>query len=361
MAFAGAFVAVSLSSLFRRAGWLSMALVLAVVLGLYALLARQLFVTQLRWVAMAAPMLAFTFTYLAALGYATTLEQSLRDFMGRALGRALPKEVAVRLESNVSLMRPERRNIAVYVSDIDGFTALAHDLEPETYVQVLQDYLGRMTRTVLDTKGNVDKYLGDGVMAFWGAPVHLDEPAREACEAALRMVAAFEKRKAAWEKRCKRPLAFRAGLDYGEALVGEMGTEHRAAYTVMGEVVAAAARLEPLARAWDARILVTEAVVESAGDDFVFRELDRVRFARREEPVTVFELLGRKGELGPLELERLQKFALGLGAFWARRFAEAQALFATGPDLASRRWAARAARCVEAPPPEGTLGVDLDP
>ncbi|MBK7863330.1 MAG: adenylate/guanylate cyclase domain-containing protein [Archangiaceae bacterium] len=358
MAFAGAFVAVSLSSLFRRAGWLSMALVLAVVLGVYALLARQLFVTQLRWVAMVAPMAAFTLTYLAALGYATTLEKSLREFMGRALGRALPAEIARRLESNVSLMRPERRSIATFISDVDGFTALAHELEPETYVQVLTDYLGRMTRAVLETQGNVDKYLGDGVMAFWGAPVHLDQPAVNACEAALQMSAQFEKRKPSWEKRCHRAMAFRAGIDFGEALVGEMGTEHRATYSVMGEPVASAARLESLARKWDVRVLVTDAVVEHVGEKFVFREIDTVRLPRRDKPVKLYELVGRPGELDSPRLERLQKYAVALGAYQARRFKEARHLFlGMNEDQTIRRYLARAARYEEKPPPESWDGL----
>jgi adenylate cyclase len=358
MALAGAFVAVSLSSLFRRAGWLSMAFVLAVVMAMYALLARQLFVTQLKWVAVVAPLCAFALTYLASLGYATTLEQSLREFMARALGRALPSEVAARLESNVSLMRPERRAIAAFISDIDGFTALAHEIEPETYVQVLQDYLGRMTRAVLDTQGNVDKYLGDGVMAFWGAPVHLATPGVSACEAALQMSAQFEKRKSTWEKRCRRPIAFRAGIDFGEALVGEMGTEHHATYSVMGEPVACAARLESLARKWDVRVLVTDAVVEHAGDKFVFREIDTVRLPRREKPVRLFELISRAGELDSSRLERLQKYAVALGAYQARRFKEARHLFlALNEDAAVRRYLARAARYEEKPPAESWDGT----
>src|SRR5439155_7793955 len=111
-----------------------------------------------------------------------------------------------------------------------GFTALAHQIEPETYVQVMQDYLGRMTRSVLETRGSIDKYLGDGIMAFWGAPIRLEEPAQGACEAALKMVEQLEKRRAAWEKRIGKPIEFRAGIDFGEALVGEMGTEHRMMY-----------------------------------------------------------------------------------------------------------------------------------
>src|SRR5205823_3204052 len=198
--------------------------------------------------------------------------------------------VAARLESNVSLRRPERRAIAVYMSDVDGFTALAHQIEPETYVQVLQDYLGRMTRSVLETRGLVDKYLGDGIMAFWGAPVHVEEPAQGACEAALKMNEQFEKRKATWEKRTGQSISFRAGIDFGEALVGEMGTEHRMAYTVMGEPVASAKRIEGLARGWGARVLVTHSVMEHAGPAFTFRELDLVRLVRRTEPVRVFEL-----------------------------------------------------------------------
>jgi adenylate cyclase len=358
LAFAGAFVAVSLSSLFRRAGWLSMAVVLCAVLGLYALVARQMFIAQGKWVAMAGPMLAFTLTYLASLGYATTIETSLREFLRRALGAALPTEVAARLESNVSLMKPERRSVAVYLSDVEGFTELAHQVAPETYVQVLQDYLGRMTRAVLDTQGSVDKYLGDGVMAFWGAPVHLDEPAQRACEAALQMAETFDKRRAAWEKRCRRPLDFRAGIDFGEALVGEMGTEHRAAYTVMGEPVAAAARLEALARGWGVRVLVTEAVVEHCDELFVFRELDRVRFPRRVGAVRVFELVGRQDEVPQAARAELAKFTLALKVFHERRFKEARGLFAAlKEDAATRRYALRATKLDDHPPSEAWDGT----
>ncbi|MBL8954086.1 MAG: adenylate/guanylate cyclase domain-containing protein [Myxococcaceae bacterium] len=358
MAFAGAFVAVSLSSLFRRAGGLSMAFVLVAVCVAYGFIARQVFVSQGRWVVVAAPLLAFGFTYLASLGYATALERTVREMMGRALGRALPTEIAARLESNVSLMRPERRAIAVYISDIDGFTRLAHELEPETYVSVLQEYLARMTRAVLDTKGNVDKYLGDGVMAFWGAPVHLENPAAVACEAALQMGTQFEKRRVAWEKRCHKPMAFRAGLDFGEALVGEMGTEHRMTYTVMGEPVATAARLESLARKWDVRMLVTEAVVDAAGEKYTFREIDVVRLPRREKPVKVYELVGRSADLDAPRLERLQKYGAALGAYQARRFKEARHLFmAMNEDEAIKRYVARAAKYEEKPPPESWDGV----
>jgi adenylate cyclase len=215
-----------------------------------------------------------------------------------------------------------------------------------------------MTRAVLDTRGSVDKYLGDGVMAFWGAPVHLEEPAAVACEAALQMSAQFEKRRVAWEKRCHKPIAFRAGIDFGEALVGEMGTEHRATYTVMGEPVAAAFRLESIARRWDVRILVTESVVEHAGSAFAFREIDTLRLPRREKPVRVYELVGRAAELDSARLERLQKYAVALGAYQARRFKGARHLFmAMNEDEAIKRYIARAARYEEQPPPESWDGV----
>jgi adenylate cyclase len=306
-------------------------------------------------------MLAFTFTYLASLGYATTIEKSLREFLSRALGTALRPEVAARLESNVSLMKPERRSVAVYLSNVDDFTDLAHQIEPETYVQVLQDYLGRMTRAVLDSQGQVDKYLGDGLMAFWGAPVRLDEPAQRACDAALQMVAAFEKRRAVWEKRCRRPLEVRAGIDFGEALVGEMGTEHRAAYTVMGEPVAAAGRLESLARGWGVRVLVTVAVVEHCGKRFVFRELDKVRLPRRVAAEPVYELVGRNDAVGAGKLEELDRFGQALRAFQERRFKEARGLFAALPqDVATQRYALRAVKLDDQPPSEAWDGTCND-
>jgi adenylate cyclase len=140
-----------------------------------------------------------------------------------------------------------------------------------------------------------------------------------------------------------------------------MGTEHRASYTAMGEPVAAAARLEQLARGWGARVLVSESVVEHCEGKFVFRELDLVRLPRRAVAVHVFELLAREGELDEAQLKHVDTFTLGLKAFRERRFKQARELFAALPDdVATRRWIERAQRYDANPPGESWDGTCVD-
>ena len=359
-AFGGALLAVLYSSLFPRSGWVGYGVVIGLVFVAHGSLARTLFLSQLKWIPMAAPVLAASFTFLASLGYARTLERSLRDFVTRALGRALHPEALARVESDVGLMRPERLPIAVYFSDIEGFTALSLKLKPKVLVDMLQDYLSEMTEVVIESRGQVDKDLGDGVMAFWGAPVRLPSPARAACDAALKMRARFDKRRKSWEKLAQTSLVFRSGLDVGDTLVGEMGTEHRLNYTVMGESVATAAKLEALSKKYGALILCTEDVQRAAGEGFVFREVDQVRINRHEGPVRIFELLGDAKAMadGKATQTRWQQ---GLDAYRARRFVDARAIFAPlaalGTDALAARYVKRCEMLEAIPPGEKWDGV----
>lgn len=357
----GGVLAVVWSNLVRRPGWLAWVATIALIMALHALVARQLFVTQLRWVAMAAPLCAYSFTFLASLGYARTIERSLRDFVLRALGGAVRADVFRKVERDLALMQPERRELTIYFSDIEGFTAVAQSREPRSVAAVLQDYLGEMTTVILDHEGHVDKYLGDGLMAFWGAPVELPDAAAIACSAALAMQARFEKGRSEWERRCDHPLVLRAGIDTGPTLVGEMGTMHRVNYTVMGEPVAIAARLESLAKHYGSRILVGPAVVEAAGPRFVFREVDVVQFGRAPAPVRVSELLGLAVEL-EAEAPQLARFGAALAHYRARRFAVARAAFESlaqerRADRLVERYVARCRHYELTPPPAAWDGV----
>ncbi len=361
----GSVLAVVWSSLVRRPGWLAWVVTITLVIALHTLVARQLFVTQHRWVAMAAPLWAYSLTFLASLGYAGALEQSLRDFMFRALGGAVRADVFRRVERDLALMQPERRELTIYFSDIEGFTAVAQTREPRMVAAILQEYLGEMTTEILDQEGHVDKYLGDGLMAFWGAPVELPDAAAIACSAALAMQARFEVGRPEWERRCDHPLVLRAGIDAGPTLVGEMGTMHRVNYTVMGDPVATAARLESLAKHYGARILVGPAVVAGAGPRFLFREVDSVRFGRSPSPVRVSELLGLAVEL-EAEGPQLERFAAALNHYQKRRFPEARGVFEAlaklrPGDRLIERYLARCRYYEATPPPEAWDGVFTGP
>jgi adenylate cyclase len=362
-AFAGALLAVAWSSLVRRPGWLAWVATIGLVFVVHALLARQLYVTQLRQVAVVVPVLACGVTFLASLGYARTLEKSLRDFVLRALGGAVRADVFSRVERDLALMRPERRELTVFFSDIEGFTAVSDSQEPAVVVEVLRQYLAEMTTVVLDRGGHVDKYLGDGLMAFWGAPVAQANDAAAACQAALEMLRHFEERRADWEERCGRPILLRSGIETGPAVVGEMGTVHRVNYTVMGEPVAMAFRLEALAKKYDVRVLVGERVVQGAGAGFVFRPVDRVRLGRAEAPVDLFELLGSAEEFAGETW--VDDFRAAHAAFRERRFGDALEGFkklqqARPADGLVARYVRRAGVYAATPPLDDWDGVTDD-
>jgi adenylate cyclase len=347
----GALLAMAWSSLVRRPGWLAWVVTIAVVALLHAFVARQLFVTQLRWVAMAAPLLACALTFFAALGYARALEQGFREFVFRALGGAVRADVFRRVEQDLLLMRPERRELAVFFSDVEGFTRATQTGDPRKAVGVLQAYLGEVTGLVLDSGGHVDKYLGDGLMAFWGAPVAMEDAALVACESALDQLVAFEKRREAWERELQGPLQMRVGLDVGPTIVGEMGTVHRVNYTVVGTPVANAFRLEALAKQYGVRALVTERVVQAAGEGLLFRPLDVLPLARDAAPQSVFELLGRRSERVE-QLEAVAAWTAAVELFRAGRFDEARARFEplASSDALAARYLARCQLFATQPP-----------
>jgi adenylate cyclase len=343
----------------RRSGWVSLLLVLALAGAAWAVLARQLFLVQQVWLAVAAPSLALGLTFLASLGYAAVLERRLRDFVASAVGRAIPSEVFGRLESNIGLMRPVRRPMAIYVSSLEGFTTASDTQKPAKVVADLQEYLGEVTRIIVKQRGQPDKYLGDGVLAFWGAPVRVDDPVMRACEAALKMRQSVLSMHAAWEKDLGQPVVLRAGIDFGETLVGEMGTEHRLNYSVMGLHVSMAFKLSTLARRYGVEVLVGENVPKEAGDRFLFREVDLL--ARRSgSPMRVFELVGRTAEVALHEV-KLRRYNTAYDALRARRFEQAliefEALAKEFSDSLSSLHAERCRQAIKTPPAADWDGV----
>jgi adenylate cyclase len=360
-AFVGAVLAVLWSTMARNPGWLAWVLTIGVVSGLHALVARQVFIAELRWVAMASPLLACGLTFLAALGYARTLERGFREFIGRALGGAVKADVFARVERDLALMQPERRVLTVYFSDIEGFTAVAQERDPGQVVAALRSHLNETTSVVIDSGGHVDKYLGDGLMAFWGAPVSLGDQMTVACEAALTMQERFEKRRPELERQLGRALIMRAGIEAGPTVVGEMGTMHRVNYTVMGEPVATAFRLEAIAKRYGSRILVSRSVVEGALHSHVFRSVDRVRLGRATAPIDVFELMGRVTDRSGLA-QRVERHERAVVAFRERRFADALELFEAALSLDPHdplisRYVSRCWSYLSQPPPDEWDGV----
>jgi len=256
----------------------------------------------------------------------------------------------------------ERRRVTLFFSDLAGFTTLSESLDPETVVGLLNDYLSRMTDIILEEEGTVDKFEGDAIMAFWGAPLDQEEQAVLACRAALRQAAALQDLNRLFAQRQLPLLNLRMGLHTGDAIVGNLGSQKRFDYTVIGDTVNLASRLEGLNKFYGTAIMASEATVQECRDLLEFRELDWVAVKGRAAPVTVYEVMALKGELTPEQAAAREKFAQGLQLFRERAFSEAARAFAAtldhlpadGPALMFRDLCGQ---FQDSPPPDDWDGV----
>jgi len=220
----------------------------------------------------------------------------------------------------------EEMEVTVLFADLAGFTALSEEMPPPELVRTLNEFLTPMTRIILEYEGTLDKYIGDCIMALWGAPLPLRDHAVLACRAALRMEEEFRLLQVGWRIRGLTRLEVRLGIHSGLVVAGNVGSHERLAYTVLGDTVNLAARLETVNKVYGTHIIISQATRQQLPDTFLVRELDRVQVRGREGPVTIYELLTRvsPGTAPPLWLDR---FAAGRQAFLNRDWQHAADLF----------------------------------
>lgn len=290
----------------------------------------------------------------------TRMKHGLRSF-----GRFVPRDLVSRLlrDGGEAKLGGEVRELTVFFSDIAGFTTLAESMPPDALVEKLSGYLDAMATTIAKDGGTVDKFIGDGIMAFWGAPTADPLHATSACVAALRcqrVLDALEKTESgAW----LRGTHTRIGIATGELLVGNIGTKERLNYTVMGDVANLAARLESLSKQYGTLVLVSEATMTAARDRVVGRVVDLVAVKGKARGVRVYELLAVDGEDGAAEARALAgRCEAAFEDYLARRFDEARAKYARmseerPDDCVVRTMHARASQYAETPPPAGWDGV----
>ncbi len=265
-----------------------------------------------------------------------------------------PERVAqMRASGQRFTLEGESREMTVLFSDIRDFTAHSERLSPRDLSALLNDYLSSMTSTIHAGRGTVDKYVGDAIMAFWGAPVANPAHAADAVRTALAMQQAMPAIREAYRARGWPAIAMGVGVNTGTMSVGDMGSRFRKAYTVLGDAVNLASRLEGLTKVYGVPILCGEATREAA-DGFVWREIDRVRVKGRAGSVAIFEPLAPSGDAAAQD--RAARWAEALARYRGRRFDEARAAFDTiGEDASDRALAALfRTRCIAfaaAPPP----------
>jgi len=272
--------------------------------------------------------LNFSFALAAVYSYATEGRQkhAIRGMFAQYMSEVVISHL---LEHPEKLeLGGERRQITIFFSDLAGFTTMSERLDPEAVVGLLNDYLSRMTDIILEEEGTVDKFEGDAIMAFWGAPLDQEDQAVLACRASLRQAAALKELNQLFAKRGLPRLNLRMGLHTGDAIVGNLGSQKRFDYTAIGDSVNLASRLEGLNKFYSTPIMASEATVQSCRDLVEFRELDWVAVKGRATSVTVYEVLALKGELTPAQAAGRDKFAQALQLFREKAFDRAETAFA---------------------------------
>jgi adenylate cyclase len=230
--------------------------------------------------------------------YRALVEEKEKRKVRSAFGQYLSPEVIRRLLLNPRLVEPRKTEITVMFSDIRGFTTISEKLDAQELALFLNGYLSDMTRIVFSTRGTLDKYIGDAVMAFWGAPYEDTQHAVQGCLAALEMMKHVRELQKKWAAEGKPALDIGIGLNSGVASVGNMGSELRYGYTALGDAVNLSSRLEGLNKDYGTHIIVNESTYAAAKDSgFCFRELDLIRVKGKLQPVTIYELVGRFADL----------------------------------------------------------------
>ncbi|MBE7492697.1 MAG: adenylate/guanylate cyclase domain-containing protein [Planctomycetes bacterium] len=364
------------------AGRMRNALLLVLALGAVVVVASVLCFRVQVWLPTAAPLagLALGFGH-GALAKALTegrqrrqREAFARQYMGKEL-----VDYVIRNPGSLKL-GGENRPMTIYFSDVAGFTTVTETLgpnNPERLVELLNVYLERMTDLMLETGGVIDKYIGDAIMCFWGAPMKMDDHAVRAVRGALRCRAELARMQPLFADAVRQVapqlikpdgtvLYARAGINTGVVTVGNMGSSKRFAYTVMGDAVNLAARLEPQCKEYGTDILVGPKTAEAVKGEFTLRRIDLMVVKGKSEPTEVFEVLGDR-EVPDFVRQLLAEYERGIDLFRDRQFAAALECFkraqahepnaTTGETTPSGLYIARCEELILHPPAGSFTGV----
>jgi len=337
----------------------------AALFATHVFVARELFVRYGLWLNIVYPLLALTATYVSITVYEFVSEQRERRRLRNAFGQYVAPEVVEAIVKNPDQLQlgGEEKELTVLFSDLQGFTSYSERYTPQQMIELLSEYYARMTERVFERGGTLKEYVGDEMMAIFGAPIEQPDHAARACAAALDMQAHRAAMTREWASIGRPPLVARTGINTGRMLVGNLGSKYRFSYGVLGDNVNLGSRLEGLNKQYGTEILLGEGTAKLLGDAFLLREVDQVQVVGKQKPVRIYELVGHADvKLHPSELAALAEYRAALEAYRAQRWRDAITLFES--VLATRKSDGPALvmveRCksyLEAPPPDDWDGV----
>jgi adenylate cyclase len=348
-----------------RIGPLGGLLFATTLIMLHIAIARELFIKTGVWLNIVYPLSALLLNYIGLTVYYYATEERERRKIKDAFEHYVAPEVVNEIVKHPEKLDlgGERQVLTVLFTDLRGFTGISEAMESHELVGLLNEYFTVMTDIVLKYRGTLDKYIGDAIMAFYGAPIKQEDHSLAACYTALNMLAALQELRETWSTRNLPQLHMRVGIHTGEVTVGNIGSAKRFNYTVMGDAVNVASRLEGLNKAYGTAILIGESAARIVRKNFVLREVDLVQVAGRGQAMPIYELLAPVTTGLPRDQEKaISVYASGLEAYRQRRWREALQLFAEVSALWEEDGPARTMleRChiyQAAPPPDEWEGV----
>jgi len=335
------------------------------ILVAYVIVACSFFAFDNLEINMIFPMSALSLTYLVLTAYKFRTEVKHSRYMKQMFQTMVAPSVVdeiLKLPSGIEL-GGEEKELTVMFSDIRGFTTYSESHTPHEVVGILNEYLTQMTYLIFQTEGTLDKYIGDAIMAFWGAPKHQPDNAFRACATALQMVDLLKNiLHKKWELEGREKLHIGIGLNTGKMVVGFVGSEAIKNYTLIGDAVNLGSRLEGTTKQYKVEIIIGEDTYERVKDDMLCRELDLIQVKGKHKPIRIYELVAYMAK-APENLKlKVKTFQDGLAEYRARRFEEAAKKFRNCVDLdpadgPAQVFLDRCAVLKDTPPPADWDGV----
>jgi len=274
---------------------------------------------------LASPMILILLIFMLHMSYGFFIESRGKRQLANLFGHYIPPELVDEMSESPEefSLDGENREMTVLFSDVRGFTTISEGMDPKQLTQLMNALLTPMTRVIHKNRGTIDKYMGDAIMSFWGAPLADTEHARHALYAAMEMMDELRIMQADFRQRGWPEVNIGIGLNTGDMNVGNMGSEFRMAYTVLGDAVNLGSRLEGLTKEYGVNIIVSDST-RAEIPEFLFRELDLVRVKGKREPVAIFEPLGHKNDLEKNVTEELSAYRKALKSFRAQSWDTAE-------------------------------------
>jgi len=301
--------------------------------------------------------------FLLNMSYGYFVESRGKRQLAGLFGHYVPPELVDEMSEHPESysLEGESREMTVLFTDVRGFTTISEGLEPKELTQLMNGFLTPMTEIIHNHRGTIDKYMGDAIMCFWGAPLHDPEHARHALEAGMTMIEKLHQLEDEFKARGWPEIKIGVGLNTGLMSVGNMGSEFRMAYTVLGDAVNLGSRLEGLTKGYGVEVIVNETTREQV-PEYAYRELDRVRVKGKDKPVTIYEPIGLERHLNSDEADELKLYRRALRLYRGQEWDLAEIQFLNLQNRAPERvlyrlYAERVAHFREVPPGENWDGV----